>query len=274
MLASFSKIKIFFRIFYKTCVLLFISLTFLITAFCGGVLCLWRPYLCRPYWYWLLPLFARPLLFLLGVRVKIDQQKAFNKKNKNFYIVSNHLGYLDILVILQWAPSLFITSFEAKSLFFLGELATLGGSLFVDRRNHQNMIKDLENTRQVLKRGYNITLFPEATSHNGEKLLPFKSSLLQAIEKSNVSFLPLCINYRSLDGESFQLKNRDKICWYGDMSFLPSIIRLFSFSRCHVELKVLEPISPFHDEKDEYQDRKALAKNLHKVIEQHFIPVQ
>ena len=267
-----------FRILYKTFVFAFISLTFLGVAFCGGVLCFWRPHLCRPFWYRLVPIFAHPLLFFLGIKVKINEEEYLKTegektlRKKNFYVICNHLGYIDILVLFKLMPSLFITSFEVKSLFFLGSLANLGGSFFVNRRNPHHMVKDLEDLRQTLKAGYNVVLFPEATSHNGERLLPFKSSLLRAIEKSGVSFLPLCINYRFLDGEPFQLKNRDKVCWYGDMTFLPSIVRLFSLSRLEVEIKILRPISPFCEEKGEYDDRKVMAEKLYKAIECHFIP--
>ena len=269
----------YFRIFYKFVFFLFFSLTFLVFAVCGALLCLGRLVLCRRYWYWLVPVFSRPLLFLLGVRVRINGEaylKAALKSKegrKNFYIISNHLGYLDILVILQFTPSLFITSFETKSIFFLGSLATFGGSLFINRLHPHNMLADLKQTCQILKKGYNVTLFPEGTSHNGEKILPFKSSLLKAIEKSDVSFLPLCINYNSLGGRPFLLENRDAVCWYGDMTFLPSIVQLFSLSRLEVELKVLEPISPLQGESKSYQDRKIMAKRLHKSIERHFKPV-
>ena len=271
----------YFRIFYKFIVFLSISLTFILFAFCGAIFCLGRSHLCRRYWYWLVPVFSHPLLFLIGVRVNIQkeeylkaQKKENTNKRKNFYVICNHLGYLDILVVLRFIPSLFITSFETKSIFFLGSLATFGGSLFVNRLHPHHMIKDLEKTRQILKKGYNVTLFPEATSYNGEKLLPFKASLLKAIEKSDVFFLPLCINYCSLGGKPFQLKNRDAVCWYGDMSFLPSIFRLFSLSRVEVDLKILEPISPFQEQGGEvYQDRKAMAEKLYKSIEQHFNPI-
>jgi len=56
------------------------------------------------------------------------------KKDKTYLILSNHLSYIDILVIASVMPSVFVSSMEVKANAFLGFLTSCGGSLYIERR--------------------------------------------------------------------------------------------------------------------------------------------
>lgn len=169
--------------------------------------------------------YARFCLKALGVRIEAT---AANEPlpPPPFVVVSNHVSYLDILVLASLYPSSFITSMELRDTPFLGWLARLGGSVFVERRNRASLARDVEQIKQALCDGFSITLFPEGTSSNGEQLLPFHSSLLAAAEKIGVPVVPIDIGYMNIGGRPVTWANRDTLFYYGGISFFPHFLGL------------------------------------------------
>jgi len=146
-------------------------------------------------------------------------------------------------VISSFFPASFITSVEVAKDVFLGTLAMLGGSLFVERRKKSRLIKDLETVSDVLESNLNVVLFPEGTSSDGEKILPFKKTLFRAAIKHSVPVLPLYLRYVSVDGMPVSNNNRDLIYWYGDMKFFPHFMSLLKLNSINANLFILPEIS-------------------------------
>lgn len=163
-------------------------------------------------------------------------------RNKNYLFISNHMSYLDILCLSSVHPAMFITSVDMGEAFFLGRMAELGGSLFVERRNRSKIESDITNIATALKEGFDVVLYPEGTSSNGETVLPFKKSLLMAAVQAGVDLLPVVIKYVEINGERFSEKNRDKVCWYGDMDFGPHFLDVLGLQSVKVVIEFLDPI--------------------------------
>jgi len=123
-------------------------------------------------------------------------------------------------------PCLFVTSIEMKKTPVLGQIVTLAGCLFVERRSKANIRKEIKNIKDTMEQGISITVFPESTSTNAGKLLPFKRSLFEAAKLADVHVKPVVINYTHISGFKFNKSNRDSICWYGAMEFAPHLIKL------------------------------------------------
>ena len=186
-------------------------------------------------------------LILKLMRVKVTHSGIIDK-TKNYYIVSNHLSYIDILVICHRMPSVFVTSMEMKKTPVLGQITDLAGCLYVERRSRENISNEIKNIIDALKNGLNVTVFPEATSTNGEQLLPFKRSLYQSAIDSGVEVLPMTLNYKSFNGEEISLKNRDLIFWYADMTFADHLYKLcLSAKSLEIDLMAHPPIAANHD---------------------------
>ena len=135
-------------------------------------------------------------LIIIGVKVNL---KILNSDlNHNFLIVCNHLSYLDVLIISQFIPCSFVTSKEMKRTPFLGQLCSLGGCLFVDRQNRNNLSGEVQELTTALKNGLNVTIFPEATSTNGQCVIRFRRPLFQAAINSKSKVLPIVLNYQIL----------------------------------------------------------------------------
>jgi len=190
-------------------------------------------------------------------------------KDKAGLIVGNHMGFIDILVVNSLMPSLFVTSNEIKETPFLGLLCEMGGCLFVERRSRLNITKELGELIKYLKKGFRVILYPEATSHNGEEILPFKRTLLTSAAHAGVPIYPYAFNYISINGEPFTLKYRDAVCWYGDISFAESYIRFSSLKEVVVEVNFLEPVYPKPED-----DRGEVADRVREMIVQNFRPVR
>jgi 1-acyl-sn-glycerol-3-phosphate acyltransferase len=212
--------------------------------------------------FWITGLVSRSF----NIRVTVINEPP---KNASGMIVGNHLGFVDILAAGSVRPILFVTSMEMRQTPVLGLLTELGGCIYVERRNRMGIQQELQQIIQSLKEGFNVCLFPEATSHNGEHVLPFKRTLLTAAAYANVPIHPYVFNFRSIEGKPFSFKNRDHVCWYGDIPFITAMVKAVSLKYVDVEIKFLPPV---HINPE--MDRAEIAQNLHNMISQEFAPVK
>lgn len=199
-------------------------------------------------------------LRLAGVRVK-----KYGITNDMKFIVSNHLSYLDILVLCAQFPTAFVTSVEIRETPFLGLITKLGGCLYVERRNRENLSNEIKELTLALQKNIPVTVFPEATSTNAESVLRFKRPLFQASPDSSVPVSPVCINYLKIDGKHFDLSNRDSVCWYGDMGFISHLWNLMGKNDVLVELRLLSEIPA--------AEPSVLAEESHHKIQSSFIGI-
>ena len=201
-----------------------------------------------------------------GVRLTVINAPA---KNVSGLVVGNHLGFIDIIASGALRPMLFVTSLEMRQTPFLGLLTEMAGCIYVERRSRMGIQQELEQIIASLKQGFNVCLFPEAASHNGEHVLPFKRTLMTSAAYAGVPILPYVFNFKSIEGQPFSLKNRDHVCWYGDTPFIVSMIKAISVKFVDVEIKFLEP---FHSTIE--MDRAEVANKLHGIISKEFITVK
>ena len=120
---------------------------------------------------------------IFGIKIKTFGKVSINSP---ILLISNHASYLDIIIL----GSLFKTSFIAKKEIskwpLFGILAKLQNTIFIDRR--VSSLKNQEN--QIIKHlneKKNLVIFPEGTSSDGNRVLPFKSSLFNIFKTHNFS---------------------------------------------------------------------------------------
>lgn len=206
--------------------------------------------------------------------VKVDQIDATGRihtgirAGEGHLIVANHLSYLDILVVASLRPMLFVTSNEIRDSGFLGYLAKAGGCHFVERRNRDQIQREVAEIAGSLSQGLSVVVFPEATSTNGAQVLPFKVALMDAAIVSGRPLLPLCLNYREIAGQPVGVSNRDEICWYGDMTFLNHIINVARRGDIVVAVTKLREVGVRPE-----SDRKSLASEAYAQIVGHYVQI-
>ncbi len=213
-----------------------------------------------------LSLFCRWGLKVMGVSLKVKGKNYdFTKDNK--LIVSNHLSYLDILVVAAITPTCFVTSEEIRQTFFLGTLCEFAGCLFVDRRTRKNLALEINEITDGLENNVNVTIFPEATSTNGDEVLRFKQPLYSAAIFAEKKIQPICLNYRSINNEYISSQNRDLIFWYDKMPFFSHLWNLLGQKNINVEVDYLEVLTTEKDKKTKYY-----AEKSHQLITERYIP--
>lgn len=160
--------------------------------------------------------------------------------------VSNHSSYLDITILGSVLEASFIAKEEVKSWPFFGLLARLQQSVFVDRR-----LVTVDAQRAALQArleaGDNLILFPEGTSSDGNRTLPFKSALfaVAAIESGGqkLTVQPISVTCTALDGIPLGRTWRDVYAWYGETGLLSHLWRMIRLGRLTVVVAFHEPTS-------------------------------
>lgn len=190
------------------------------------------------------------------------------RPGQNYLIVANHMSYIDALVIAAWQESAFVTSVEVKNMPFLGLITELAGCLYVERRSKDNIHNEIYEIEEALQQGFHVTFFPEATSTNGTNILPFKRPLFAAAVKTRKPVLPIVIQYESINGEAVTAKNRDYLCWYGDMNFTQHFLQLARLKNIRISLNVCQEIPV-----TESSTRDTLMETAYKEIKGQYRPV-
>lgn len=187
--------------------------------------------------------YAALALKAMGITVEIKGADALASRSKNQLLVGNHMSYLDAMVMASVLPCAFVTSVDMGEQVFLGDMARLGGSIFIERRNRERVDQDLSAMADALANGIDVMIYPEGTSTNGESVLPFKKALLMSAVAGGVHLQPVVIRYLEVDGRTFGPANRDNVCWYGKMDFVSHLWRVLSLRRgIRAELEFLDEI--------------------------------
>jgi len=201
---------------------------------------------------------------VMGIRVRVDG--TLRPRAGNVMLVSNHLSYVDMLVIASQIPSCFVTSMDMRATMGIGHLCRAAGCLFVDRRRMWNLKNEIAEIAEALEEGLDVAVFPEATSTNGAGVMPFRRALYESAVKSRRPVQPVCLNYEAIDGRSLDVENRDRVYWYGDMTFLPHLWELVSVREITVTLNAFEPL------RGESVDAKRLASRSYELVKSRFVP--
>lgn len=123
--------------------------------------------------------------------VKITDKRKEKTWDGQYVIVSNHLSFIDTL--LMWNIPLYKKYFLAEKYSYFpifGTLVKVGGHVLVGA-DKTNII---DKAYQSMNDGSSFVVYPEGKrSENQNKLLPFKTGAFRIAQKSNVPILPITI---------------------------------------------------------------------------------
>ena len=203
-------------------------------------------------------IWAQTSLWILGVRVT----RSGSAPQAPFFLVSNHLSYLDILVLHAHTRARFLSKLEISKWPVAGWLARLAGTLFIDREKRRDVSRVIPEMHAVLEAGDGVIIFPEGTSSPGERLLPFHPSLLQVPVSMDMATHWASLAYSVPPGS---LPAFWSVCWWGDMPFGSHFLKLMALPRIEARLSFGTPAV-------RASDRKALAQSLHRSMEAALVP--
>jgi 1-acyl-sn-glycerol-3-phosphate acyltransferase len=180
-----------------------------------------------------------------------------------FLLVSNHLSYVDVVLLNSITHGVLVAKKAIRSWPGVGLAAAVGGTVFIDRRAHRDILRVNETIEAAVDRGQGVVVFPEGTSSRGQEVLDFRGSLLLPFVGASRPIHTASISYRTPEGEP---PAQTHVAWWGDMTFADHVWDLLKIPR-------IEATVTFGRHRpDDAGDRKALAAALTEQVRRDFIP--
>ena len=149
-------------------------------------------------------------------------------------LVSNHISWLDIIVIGQYLPAYFVAKSDILSWPVIGYLSRQGGTIFIRRGDKKHIKATTEKMVWVLKQNSNIIAFPEGTTTQGDEVLGFHASLFQPALLTKSAIQPVALQYQGLAKEHAP--------FIGDDDFIPHLFKMLSLDKIEVRVCFLPVI--------------------------------
>lgn len=202
---------------------------------------------------------SRACLRVLGGRLEIVGRAPAAP----FFLVSNHVSYLDVLVLAACLDAYFVAKLEVRAWPLFGVLCRSVGTIFIDRKLRRDVVRVNRLIADVLERGYGVILFPEGTSTQGYQVDRFRAPLLEYAARDDMPVHVAAIHYETPPD---QVPAHLAICWWGDAPFLAHAWQLLG-------LRAFRATLVFGDEPVSDGDRKQLAERLRAAVSEIFRPV-
>jgi 1-acyl-sn-glycerol-3-phosphate acyltransferase len=203
---------------------------------------------------------ARGALALLGLRFRMVGRPM----DRPGAVVANHSSWLDIVVLQRAMRIFFVSKSEVAGWPVIGLIGRAIGTMFIERRPVEAK-RQQEVLYRRLKRGDTMCIFPEGTSTDGQRVLPFKSALfgvfLDLELHGRLWVQPVTIRYRAPEGLPATFYG-----WWGEMDFGAHLAQVLARSRGGVvEVAFLDPLRAA-----DFSGRKALAEAAQAAVEARF----
>lgn len=179
-----------------------------------------------------------------------------------FFIVSNHLSYLDIPIFAAVIDTTFVSKSEIRHWPFVGWMAHMLGIIFINRKVKSD-VKRVNDEINEATENQGVLLFPEATTSPGTEILRFRSSLLEHAADDELEVSVAAIRYETREND---IPAYQSVCWWGDTALHTHLLTLAC--TCEIKVEITFSDETFHD-----SDRKTLATRLEKKMNEIFVPV-
>lgn len=208
-----------------------------------------------------------------NIRLSLEGDKSAFKQKGNF-VISNHLSYLDGVILGSLLPLIFVSKSEVASWRMFGWMARLGGTVFINRRRPLLSRDYVDEISRLLESGVNVLVFPEGTSTNGEGVLAFQPVFFQAPLASQAYVLALTVSYAKANGKAVGTANRDDVLWYGQTKILAHMLRALKTRQIEARIVIHPRARATASSQGHSQDRKALSESLRQVIAADYTPLK
>ncbi len=210
-------------------------------------------------------LFHRTVSRLLGFRIHVHGEMA---KQRPLLLTANHTSWTDIVILGSLREMAFIAKAEVATWPLFGMLAKLQRTVFIEREKRGKTHHQASVIATRLAAGDAMVLFAEGTTSDGNRVLPFKTSLFGAaqvaIRETDVATVivqPVAIAYTRVHGMPMGRVHRPLVAWPGDVPLAPSLIGLLKDGAVDVDVWFGEPVAI-----DGKSDRKALARTMEERV--------
>lgn len=190
---------------------------------------------------------------ILGGRVSVTGTPV----EKNALMVCNHISWLDIPLLGGISPIRFLSKKEVQSWPVIGWLATQAGTLYIERGRRGAAQEAADSITDRLRRGDVVMVFPEGTTGEGNRVMPFHARLFASAIEAGVNVQPVAIRYRDASGGL-----SESVPFVGNVSMLSNLMGVLSQPYIDIEVYYLPVLAV------EGQSRKSLASLSESQIRQ------
>jgi 1-acyl-sn-glycerol-3-phosphate acyltransferase len=192
------------------------------------------------------------LLRLIGITLHVQGAPRPGAK----LVVSNHVSWLDIAAIHAVIPEAhFVSKADVKRWPLIGKLVAGAGTLFIEREKKRDALRVVHQMAAALQAGDTVAVFPEGTTGDGRRLLPFHANLLHAAVTTATPVQPVVLRFFDAQHVVSPLAE-----FLGETTLAQSAWRFVCARGLNVEVKVLTAQGTAH------ADRRALAEHLRETI--------
>jgi 1-acyl-sn-glycerol-3-phosphate acyltransferase len=211
--------------------------------------------------------YHRLCCWLLDIHIEIRGTMSTTRPT---LFVCNHTSYLDISVLGSIITGSFIAKAEVADWPVFGYLAKLQRTVFIDRQRRTTTHHQRDQLAVRLDEGDNLILFPEGTSNDGNRTLPFRSALFGVAERKAenggpepppLTIQPVSLAYVRLNGMPIGRSLRPLLAWYGDMELLDHLWHVVGLGRITVAIEFHPPVTLA-----QFPSRKALSEHCQRAV--------
>ena len=210
----------------------------------------------RPLTPWITQAVCRVAFVIIGIRYRVTG-RALGRMGA---VVANHSSWLDIFALNACQRVYFVAKAEVAGWVGIGWLARATGTVFI-RRDPREAVVQKAIFEARLRAGHHLLFFPEGTSTDGKRVLPFKSTLFSAFFGEDLGremrVQPVSVIYRAPPGEDPRFYG-----WFADMALAPHLLMVLAQAR----QGAIEVV--FHEsvQVNAFTSRKALAAHCEHAV--------
>jgi 1-acyl-sn-glycerol-3-phosphate acyltransferase len=215
---------------------------------------------------------SRLLLLIIGVQLEshgdpplLPIPLSAAAPSPGSLLLINHTSWLDVFSIAAVVPARFVAKAEIGRWPVFGWLAIVVGTLFVERGRRHAVMRTNQAVADRLRSGQLIGIFPEGTTTDGSRLLPFHANLIQPAIELGVPMRPVGVRFTQR-GEFSRVA-----MFVGEMHLMQSLWRIVTAPHLAVEVHWLPAIEPAPSNRHQAARaaRAAIAHALNVPLEEH-----
>ncbi|HEY4011899.1 MAG TPA: lysophospholipid acyltransferase family protein [Polyangiaceae bacterium] len=172
---------------------------------------------------------ARTLLAVQGVEVTCEGPSPEGPA----VLVTNHVSYLDPLVVSLVAPCISIAKGETGDWPLFGRGLRALGVVFVRRGDPHSGALALFRAYRALREGTTVLNFPEGTTSDGRGVGPFHRGIFGLARLAGVPVVPAHLSY-----------DDDRVPWFGGQTLAPHYLRLSRAAKVRARVRFAGAIRP------------------------------
>ena len=205
--------------------------------------------------------FAARALSSLGIAVRIEG--SFPERGA---VVSNHMGYLDIVALAALHPVAFVAKSELANFPLLGWMTTMSGTVYVERGRGGSAVRARSGLQSAAEANLPVVFFPEGTTSNGATVMKFHSGILAQVREAGEPVTAAFLRYRLTEDNGPQVSLADDVCFWGDeVMLVPHVFRLLALRGIEVSVQIAD--SPIAFSSDPGNRKLAAAEARAAVME-------